>query len=208
MKRHGHFLHVLILHTVVVVAACAGSANAREQAPRAPPPPKLLPTEVLGPPEVAPPTSVWAPPASAESRSSSDVNDYVGYSGTQSAFRVGDPITVHARKSSWSRSHAVPNPEASETELLAAIPSEVIAVSSGGKLQIRGLLTTSVNGREQIYRVTGYVRPEDIDISGIVDSRRIAGASLELLGDGAGDSSQRKRQTENMFKLLGLQRAR
>ncbi|WP_268828225.1 MULTISPECIES: flagellar basal body L-ring protein FlgH [Lysobacter] len=207
MKRHNHFLRALILHTSIAAVACAGGANAREQAPRVPPPQKSTPTVVLAPPEVAPPTPVWAPPASIEPQSSSEVNDHASYSGNQSAFRVGDPITVHARKSSWSRSHAVPNSEASDTDLIAAIPSEVIAVNPDGRLQIRGLLTASVNSQEQIYRVTGYVRPEDIDISGIVDSRRVTTASLEIVGDSAADSSERKRRIENMFKLLGFRRA-
>jgi flagellar basal body L-ring protein FlgH len=83
----------------------------------------------------------------------------------------------------------------------------VIAVNPDGRLQIRGLLTASVNSQEQIYRVTGYVRSEDIDISGIVDSRRVTTASLEIVGDSAADSSERKRRIENMFKLLGFRRA-
>ncbi|UJB19190.1 flagellar basal body L-ring protein FlgH [Lysobacter gummosus] len=83
----------------------------------------------------------------------------------------------------------------------------MIAVNPDGRLQIRGLLTASVNSQEQIYRVTGYVRPEDIDISGIVDSRRVTTASLEIVGDSAADSSERKRRIENMFKLLGFRRA-
>lgn len=208
MKRHGHSLNVLISHAVIIAAACAGGANAREPAPPVPPPPKLPPVEILGPPQVAPPTSVLAPPASAESQNPPDVSDHVGHSGTESAFRIGDPITVHALKSSWSRSHAVPSPQASNTDLLAAISTEVIALSADGRVQIQGLHTATVNGRDEIYRVTGYVRPEDIDAGGMVDSRRLTTPSVELLGNGVADSSVREHRIDIMFKLLGLQRAR
>lgn len=207
MNLHAATGHAFIRTLLVVVALCTGPVLA--QAPVPPPlaPPSLeQPAEVIAaPPQAAAPSSlIWAPPSPVGPRAPPDVDDPPG-TAIPSRFRIGDPVTVHARKSSWSKAHATPNPQASETELLMAIPAEVAAVHADGSVQIQGPLTIAVNGRDQTLQVAGRVSPGDIDAGNIVDSRRITRASLTWAGGGGMDEPQQRRLIGNMVKLLQLQ---
>lgn len=207
MNLHAATGYAFIRILLAVVALCTGPVLAQAPAP-APlaPPPLEQPAEVIAaPPRAAAPSPlIWAPPSPSSPREA-PVGVHPGDTATASRFRIGDPVTVHARKSSWSKAHATPNPQASETELLMAIPAEVAAVHADGSVQIQGPLTIAVNGRDQTLQVAGRVSPGDIDAGNIVDSRRITRASLTWAGGGGMDEPQQRRLIGNMVKLLQLQ---
>jgi len=188
---------------LMALAVCAGPAKAQSPAAAAIPPPPESSAAVLE----APPMPMSPPPASSLPRKDPvDVNDYVGY--PVPAHRVGDAIRVFALKSTWAKPPAASSPQAVTSDLLTIIPAEVVAVTPDGSVQIRGLLTLDVSGKEQTYRVSGRVRRQDLDIDNAVISNRIANAELELVDDGGMDPSRRQRSIENLYKFLSLQRAR
>lgn len=190
---------------LMVLAVCAGPAKAQSPATAAIPPPPEPSGVVLE----APPMPMSPPPASSLPREGPvDVNDYVGYPAAPPAHRVGDAIRVFALKSTWAKPPAASSPQAVPSDLLTIIPAEVVAVTADGSVQIRGLLTLDVSGKEQTYRVSGLVRRQDLDIDNAVISNRIANAELELVDDGGMDPARRQRTIENMYKFLSLKRAR
>jgi len=136
-----------------------------------------------------------------------DVNDYVGYPAVQPAHHVGDAVRVFALKSTWAKPPAASSSQDASNDLLTIIPAEVVAVKPDGSVQIQGLLTLDVSGKQQTYRVSGLVGRSDLDIDNAVVSNRIAYPELELVDDGGMDPSRVKRSIENMYKFLSLQRA-
>ncbi|MEO6913327.1 MAG: flagellar basal body L-ring protein FlgH [Candidatus Baltobacteraceae bacterium] len=66
---------------------------------------------------------------------------------------------------------------------VSAMMASVIDVLPSGALEIQGDQQLIVNGERQTLRVTGFVRPEDIDATDNVLSSRIANANAVFLGD-------------------------
>ena len=89
-------------------------------------------------------------------------------------------------------------------ELRTQVSAQVTAVESNGSLRISGEQSLIVNGERQKIRITGLVRPEDIDAGNTVWSNRIANADLELLGVGVVSESQRQSIFYRVFKWLRL----
>lgn len=89
-------------------------------------------------------------------------------------------------------------------ELRTQISTRVIDVEADGMLRIAGEQTLTVNGERQHIRLSGLVRPVDIDASNTVMSNRIAEADLELVGVGVVSESQRQSILYRLFKRLGL----
>jgi flagellar L-ring protein precursor FlgH len=89
-------------------------------------------------------------------------------------------------------------------ELRTQVSAQVTAVESNGSLRIAGEQSLIVNGERQKIRITGLVRPEDIDAGNTVWSNRIANADLELLGVGVVSESQRQSIFYRVFKWLRL----
>lgn len=89
-------------------------------------------------------------------------------------------------------------------ELRTQVSAQVTAVESNGSLRISGEQSLIVNGERQKIRITGLVRPEDIDAGNTVWSNRIANADLELLGVGVVSESQRQSIFYRIFKWLRL----
>lgn len=89
-------------------------------------------------------------------------------------------------------------------ELRTQISTRVIGVEADGTLRVSGEQTLTVNGERQHIRLTGLVRPVDIDASNTVLSNRIAQADLELVGVGVVSESQRQSLFYRVFKKLGL----
>jgi flagellar L-ring protein precursor FlgH len=65
------------------------------------------------------------------------------------------------------------------------ISVRVIAVDKSGQLQIKGTKLVDLDKNKQTLNFTGWIRPEDVSISNLVPSERVADASLTytLSGD-------------------------
>jgi flagellar L-ring protein precursor FlgH len=60
----------------------------------------------------------------------------------------------------------------------------VTEVLANGYLRVRGEKRISMTGGNEYIRVSGIVRPEDIDTNNTVESTRVADATLVYVGDG------------------------
>jgi flagellar L-ring protein precursor FlgH len=89
-------------------------------------------------------------------------------------------------------------------ELRTHVSVKVVAIEPNGNLRVVGEQSLIVNGERQKIRISGLVRPEDIDASNAVWSNRIADADLELLGVGVVSESQRQSILYRVFKWLRL----
>jgi flagellar L-ring protein precursor FlgH len=89
-------------------------------------------------------------------------------------------------------------------ELRTQVSARVIDVAPNGVLKISGEQVLLVNGEEQRIRITGSVRPEDIDRSNAVWSHRLADAQIELSGVGVVSESQRQSILYRVFKWLRI----
>ncbi len=69
-------------------------------------------------------------------------------------------------------------------EFSGSVSVTVTNVLSNGYLQVRGEKRIGMTGGNEYIRVSGTVRPEDIDIDNTVESTRIADATLVYVGDG------------------------
>ena len=69
-------------------------------------------------------------------------------------------------------------------EFSGSISVTVTDVLSNGYLAVRGEKRIGMTGGNEYIRVSGIVRPEDIDINNTVESTRIADATLVYVGDG------------------------
>lgn len=87
-------------------------------------------------------------------------------------------------------------------ELRTQVSAQVTAVEINGSLRIAGEQSLIVNGERQKIRITGLIRPEDINADNTVWSNRIANADLELLGVGVVSESQRQSIFYRVFKWL------
>lgn len=65
-----------------------------------------------------------------------------------------------------------------------SIAVTVTEVLANGYLKVRGEKRIAMTGGNEYIRVSGIVRPEDIDIDNTVDSTKIADATLTYVGDG------------------------
>lgn len=87
-------------------------------------------------------------------------------------------------------------------ELRTQVSARVIEVQPNGVLRIAGEQALVVNGEEQRIRITGLVRPEDIDRANAVWSHRLADAQIELVGIGVVSESQRQSVIYRVLKWL------
>lgn len=71
-----------------------------------------------------------------------------------------------------------------ENEFTGSVSVTVTEVMSNGYLRVRGEKRIGMTGGNEYIRVSGIVRPEDIDDQNTVDSTRVADATLVYVGDG------------------------
>lgn len=71
-----------------------------------------------------------------------------------------------------------------ENEFSGSLSVVVTEVLGNGYLRVRGEKRIGMTGGNEYIRVSGIVRPEDIDTANTVDSTRIADATLVYVGDG------------------------
>lgn len=71
-----------------------------------------------------------------------------------------------------------------ENAFSGSISVSVIEVLANGYLRVRGEKRIGMTGGNEYIRVSGIVRPEDIDPANTIDSTRVADATLIYIGDG------------------------
>ena len=72
-----------------------------------------------------------------------------------------------------------------EGELQATLTTRVVRVMPDGNLKIQGNKNITVNNESNIIRLSGIVRPEDIDAANTVDSKYVLNANIDYKGRGA-----------------------
>lgn len=68
--------------------------------------------------------------------------------------------------------------------LLARLSMQIDSIDANGNFIVSGEQLIIVNNEKQRIRVTGLVRPDDIASDNTIPSWRVAGANIQLLGDG------------------------
>jgi len=75
--------------------------------------------------------------------------------------------------------------------LSATVTARVIKVLEGGNLVIEGSKTVEINQEKEIIKISGVVRPQDIQKNNIVYSTSIADAEITYAGNGAVNTASR-----------------
>jgi flagellar L-ring protein precursor FlgH len=75
--------------------------------------------------------------------------------------------------------------------LSATVTARVIKVLDGGNLVIEGSKTVEINQEKEIIKISGVVRPQDIQKNNIVYSTSIADAEITYTGNGAVNTAAR-----------------
>jgi flagellar L-ring protein precursor FlgH len=88
--------------------------------------------------------------------------------------------------------------------LQAQLTVTVVSVESNGMLRVSGEQNLVVNGERQRIRLSGRVRPEDIDQGNRLPSNRIADAEIEFTGQGVVSESQRRNIFQRVLGWLGV----
>ncbi len=71
-----------------------------------------------------------------------------------------------------------------ENQFNGSVSVSVVEVLTNGYLRVRGEKRIGMTGGNEYIRVSGIVRPEDIDINNTIESTRVADATLVYVGDG------------------------
>lgn len=74
--------------------------------------------------------------------------------------------------------------------LVGDISVNVLQVMANGNLVIRGEKWLTLNTGKEYIRLTGVIRPQDVDVNNTVESTKIANARIEYSGTGAQHSGQ------------------
>ncbi len=74
--------------------------------------------------------------------------------------------------------------------LVGDISVNVLQVMANGNLVIRGEKWLTLNTGKEYIRLTGVIRPEDVDVNNTVESTKIANARIEYSGTGAHHGGQ------------------
>ncbi len=78
-----------------------------------------------------------------------------------------------------------------EGQLVATVTARVVKVMGNGNLIIDGSKVVEINDEKEIIKVSGTVRPEDVQKSNIIYSSSIADAQITYSGKGAAHDGQR-----------------
>jgi flagellar L-ring protein precursor FlgH len=78
------------------------------------------------------------------------------------------------------------------------ITTLITEVYSNGNFKIVGTKTIKINGEEQVIRLSGIIRPEDITEENTITSKKVADASIEFEGQGVITAKQQP----NIFQRI------
>lgn len=118
--------------------------------------------------------------------SSNSFNPLVGLNG-QNVTVNGNSLQFGASSTSEFKGDAKAD---QSNSLNGEISVNVLRVMSNGNLVIRGEKWLTLNTGKEYIRVTGVIRPEDVDSSNTVESTKIANARIEYSGTGATHGGQ------------------
>lgn len=75
--------------------------------------------------------------------------------------------------------------------LIATISARVIRVQDNGNLVIEGSKVVRINEEDEIIKISGIVRPQDIESNNVIRSSSIADANITYSGKGVANTGQR-----------------
>lgn len=90
----------------------------------------------------------------------------------------------------------------SQGSVRAKITARIDSVLTNGNLLINGSRTISVNGENQVIKISGIVRPSDVQFDNSVYSYNIADATIVFEGNGMIDSAQGPGWITKLFHWL------
>lgn len=80
----------------------------------------------------------------------------------------------------------------------ADITTQIIEKYPNGNFKIEGKKTIKVNNEQQIIKITGIIRPDDISSENTISSKKVADSSIEFEGKGIVNEKQRP----NLFQRI------
>jgi flagellar L-ring protein FlgH len=89
-----------------------------------------------------------------------------------------------------------------EGSLVAKVSARVVQVLDNGNLVINGSKVVEINDEKELIKVSGVVRPQDIESNNIVYSYNIADAQITYSGKGTGHTGQRPGLFARFFNWL------
>lgn len=105
------------------------------------------------------------------------------------AHRAIDPTALLS--ASFSNDFKGAGTTSRKEDLVATLTTEVIEVLPNGNLRISGGKTVKVNNEDQIIRLSGMVRPNDIGPENVVDSKYVLNANIDYTGSGVLSDKQK-----------------
>lgn len=87
-------------------------------------------------------------------------------------------------------------------ELVAKISARVVKVLDNGNLVIIGNKTVEINEEKEIIKISGVVRPEDIEANNVVYSHSVADAQITYSGKGVANKGRRPGFFARFFNWL------
>ena len=106
---------------------------------------------------------------------------------------------VNAETEARLKGEGTSDREATFTTTIACLVTEV---SGAGLLRIVGERQLRINNETQIIRLSGYVRPEDINLDNTIPSTRVASADIQYTGVGVVSDQQRVPWLMRLFELV------
>lgn len=91
---------------------------------------------------------------------------------------------------------------AREGSLIAKVSARVIEVLDNGNMVISGSKVVEINDEKEIIKVTGVVRPQDIETGNTIYSYNISDANITYSGKGVNDRARRPGIFARFFNLL------
>jgi flagellar L-ring protein precursor FlgH len=124
--------------------------------------------------------------AGSESKTNTSKDTEVGLSAGSS--KLLSPMQLAAGNSSKYDGKGATSRSGS---LSATVTARVIKVLEGGNLVIEGSKTVEINQEKEIIKISGVVRPQDIQKNNIVYSTSIADAEITYTGNGSVNTAAR-----------------
>ena len=112
---------------------------------------------------------------------------------------TGDLSIVDAETKTNFEGEGTSGREATFTTTIACLVTEI---SGTGLLRIEGHRQLRINNETQVIQVSGFVRPEDIDLDNTVESTQIASADIQYTGVGMIAEEQRAPWLMRLFQLV------
>ncbi|AJQ92721.1 flagellar basal body L-ring protein FlgH [Gynuella sunshinyii] len=87
-------------------------------------------------------------------------------------------------------------------KVVANVSVVITGINDGGSFELAGEQRIKLNNEEQLIRVSGIVRPEDVSEQNMVISTRMADLKIDFIGDGLLTKSEKPGIFTRVFKWL------